>query len=113
MKRLTTILPILFLIVTAGCGGLVERAEKAHWTAFMTTDTFLRLERNLDDAGMRDPQMHQAAEEIRETAPPVFMDAFDIIQEYKAERTPEGRFALEGSMELLKSITAKSQKYLP
>lgn len=112
MKPLKTILPILLTIFAAGCGTLVERSEKAHWTAFQATDAFLAAERAMDNAGMRIDGAHKAAEELRATAPQVFMDTFDLIQDYKAQQTPEGKVELEAVLPMLKSITAKATKYL-
>jgi len=113
MRTLARTLPLILLCILAGCSTLVERAEKAHWTAFTTTDAFLNLERSLDDAGMRDPWMHQVAETLRAEAPPVLLDSFDLIQSYKAEQTEDGKIQLQGAVNMLKELTKTANHYLP
>lgn len=112
-RQLAPILSLLAFLVLAGCTTLVERAEKAHYSAFVATDQFLRVERNLDNAGMRNEDMHRVAEEIRATAPQVFIDSFDLIQDYKAAESPEGRIELEEAIHLLQSIATKATTHLP
>lgn len=99
-------------MLVCGCSTLVERAEKAHWTAFQTTDAFLQLERNLDNSGFVNAEMHTAAEAIRDEAPVLFVDSFDLIQTYKTNQTAEGKIKLEGAVEMLKAVTKRAQRYL-
>lgn len=113
MKNQLRLFSLIGLLFLAGCGSLVERAEKAHWTAFVATDSFLKVERSLDNSGMRNEEMHEAAEDLRNYSQPIFLDTFDTIQEYKENKTPDGKIELEGAIKLLKSINLKASKYLP
>ena len=115
MKNNRSILSIIVmgaLLMLAGCSTVVERAEKAHWTAFQTTDAFLAAERSMDNAGMRDEQVHAAAEWLRTNAPPIFLDTFDVIQDYKASASPEGKVEIDAAIKVLNGIAAKATKYI-
>ena len=100
-----------------GCqGGFVERAEKAHASSLETVDGFLVAEDAHRAEVRRDlPAVHEFAENLRRTAPPLFRLSWNSIQSYKAklkadpnaDATPAQR-----TLDALADIASQARSYL-
>jgi len=118
-RRIASLPLLLWIMALAGCAALqsdadpvVVRAQQARSFAFLTFDTFLKFEYDNRAMLAGAPEIHAAAENIRENGPRWIDEVTNLITVYKANRTPESRANLATGLAVLNTALIMAERYL-